>query len=323
MARIIQLRRPGGPDVLELAETVLPPPGPGEVRLRQRAIGLNFVDIYQRTGTYPVPLPAVLGMEAMGEVTATGDGVTDLTPGQRVVYAGALGAYASERNLPAWRAIALPDSLSDRDAATLLARGITAHMLATEVYPVSAGSIVLVHSAAGGLGDLLVRRAKLAGATVIATVGSAAKAALARAAGADHVIVGRDTDFAARVLELTADRGVDVAYDGVGGTTLAKNFTCVRPFGVVASYGQAAGPIPPIEIATLSKRALSLARPSVMLYMQDPARYRAAATAVLATGLVSAPGPSYPLADVARGHADLEAGRTTGSPVLVVQCEPD
>jgi NADPH:quinone reductase len=242
---------------------------------------------------------------------------SELRVGQRVAYAGALGAYASERNLPAARAIALPDLLADRDAATLLARGITAFMLETTVYDVRATSTILVHSAAGGLGNLLVRWAKQRGATVIATVGSAAKAAIARTAGADHVIVGRDADFAARVLELTDDRGVEVAYDGVGGTTLANNFACVRPFGMVVSIGQAAGPIPPIAVSDLSKRSLSLSRPSVMAFMADPARYRQAAQAVLASGLVSSPTTSYALADAARAHVDLEAGAYTGTAVLI------
>ena len=317
MTRIVQIQRTGDASVLELVEVATPAPGPGEVLIRQRAIGLNFVDLYHRTGMYPVPLPAVLGVEAAGEIIALGAGVEGLAVGQRVAYAGALGAYATERTLPAWRAVAIPPALQDRDAATLLARGITAHMLQHEVYRVDARSTILVHSAAGGLGNLLVRHAKQLGARVIATVGSEAKAEVARAAGADHVIVGRDADFPALVLALTEQRGVDVAYDGVGGTTLAKNFRCVREFGVVASFGQAAGTIPPIEVSALGKRSLSLARPSVMLYMQDRERYRAAATAVIASGVTSAPGGAYRLDEVARAHAELEAGQTTGAPVLL------
>ncbi|HEY6032594.1 MAG TPA: zinc-binding dehydrogenase, partial [Kofleriaceae bacterium] len=228
MTRIVQIQRTGDASVLELVEVATPAPGPGEVLIRQRAIGLNFVDVYHRTGMYPVPLPAVLGIEAAGEVVELGAGVEELAVGQRIAYAGALGAYAGERVLPAWRAIAIPPALEDRAAATLLARGITAYMLQREVYRVGADSTILVHSAAGGLGSLLVRHAKQLGARVIATVGSDTKAEVARAAGADHVIVGRDADFPARVLALTDQRGVDVAYDGIGGTTLAKNFRCVR-----------------------------------------------------------------------------------------------
>jgi len=317
MTRIVQIQRTGDASVLELLEVATPSPGPGEVLIRQRAIGLNFVDLYHRTGMYPVPLPAVLGVEAAGEIIALGEGVDGLAIGQRVAYAGALGAYATERTLPAWRAIAIPPALQDRDAATLLARGITAHMLQHEVYRVDARSTILVHSAAGGLGNLLVRRAKQLGARVIATVGSEAKAEVARAAGADHVIVGRDADFPALVLALTDQRGVDVAYDGIGGTTLAKNFRCVRELGVVASFGQAAGPVPPIDVSALGKRSLSLARPSVMLYMQDRERYRAAAAAVIASGITSSPGGAYALGEVARAHAELEAGQTTGAPVLL------
>lgn len=317
MTRIVQIQRTGDASVLELVEVATPAPGPGEVLIRQRAIGLNFVDVYHRTGMYPVPLPAVLGIEAAGEVVELGAGVEELAVGQRIAYAGALGAYAGERVLPAWRAIAIPPALEDRAAATLLARGITAYMLQREVYRVGADSTILVHSAAGGLGSLLVRHAKQLGARVIATVGSDTKAEAARAAGADHVIVGRDADFPARVLALTDQRGVDVAYDGIGGTTLAKNFRCVREFGVVASFGQSAGSIPPIDVTALGKRALALARPSVMLYMQDRERYRAAAAAVVASGLTSAPGGGYSLGDVARAHAELEAGQTTGAPVLL------
>src|SRR3569832_2828499 len=247
MTRIVQIQRTGDASVLELVEVATPPPGPGEVLIRQRASGLNFVDLYHRTGMYPVPLPAVLGVEAAGEIIALGAGVEGLAAGQRVAHAGALGAYATERTLPAWRAIAIPPALQDRDAATLLARGITAHMLQHEVYRVAAGSTILVHSAAGGLGSLLVRHAKQLGARVIATDGSEAKAEVARAAGADHVLVGRDADFPALVLVLLVLCGVVVVFDGVGGTTLAKNFRCVREFGVVASFGQAAGAIPPQE----------------------------------------------------------------------------
>ena len=318
MTRIMQITQTGGPDQFTLADVALPAPRPGEVRARHLAIGLNFVDIYQRSGLYPIALPAVLGIEAAAVVEAVGDGVTELAVGDRIAYAGAVGAYAEARNLPAWRAVRIPDTMPDAVAATLLARGITAHMLQTQVFPVAPGTTALVHSAAGGLGSLLVRWAKLRGATVIATVGSPAKAALATASGADHVIVGRDADFVTEVRALTADRGVDVANDGVGGTTLAKTLGCVRPFGTVASIGESAGPIPPIAVEDLGpRRSLVLARPSVMHYMSDPATYRRAAAEVIATGIAPSPGRSYRLADVATAHRDLEAGTTTGSAYLV------
>jgi len=318
MTRIVQLTHPGGPERLELVDVSLPAPGPGELCVRQRAIGLNFVDVYQRTGLYPLALPAVLGVEAVAIVEAVGPGVDGLAVGDRIVYAGEVGAYAEARILPAWRALPVPAALPDETAATLLSRGITVHMLQTEVFAVDASTTALVHSAAGGLGSLLVRWAKLRGATVIATVGSSAKAALAMASGADHVIVGRDADFAAEVRALTGGRGVDVAYDGVGGQTLKKTLGCVRPFGTVASFGQSAGPIPPLAVEDLGpRRSLALARPSVMHYMSEPARYRRAAAAVLAAGLAPAPGRSYRLADVAIAHRELEAGTTAGSAYLV------
>ena len=322
MTRSFAITHTGGAEQFEAHDAALTDPAPGEIRLRQRAIGLNFIDIYHRTGLYPVALPAVLGIEAAGIIEAIGAGVEHLAVGDRVAYAGELGAYAEARNLPAWRAVRVPASLTDAEAATALARGIAAHMLQTEVFAVGAATTALVHSAAGGLGSLLVRGAKLRGAVVIATVGSAAKAAIARAHGADHVIVGRDADFAAEVRALTGGRGVDVAYDGVGGTTLARTLACVRPFGTVASFGQAAGPIPPIAVEDLGpRRSLVLARPSVMHYMADPATYRRAAAAVVDAALGSSLGPSlgrsYRLADLAAAHRDLEAGATTGSAYLV------
>jgi NADPH2:quinone reductase len=322
MAIVVRMKEAGGSDVLEVAEVVVADPGPGEVRVRQTGIGVNFIDIYQRSGLYALPLmPAVLGVEGAGVVKAVGPDVTELKVGDRVFYGGAVGAYASERLLPAWRAILLPADISDSVGATAMSRGATAHMLTTRVFPVGPGTIALVHSAAGGLGTLLVKWAKRRGAVVIGTVGSASKAAIAKAAGADHVIVGRDADFAREVAALTDGRGADVAYDGVGGTTLQKTFDCVRPFGVVASIGQAGGPIPLISVEELGpRRSIMLARPSVMRYMSDLESYRAAAAdvvAMLQAGIVQDAGREYPLTQAAAAQADLEAGRTTGCLVLV------
>jgi NADPH2:quinone reductase len=322
MADIIRLKAPGGADQLENATMQLPPLQPDEIRIRQTAIGVNFIDIYQRMGLYPLPPAAIPGVEAAGVVTAVGADVTSPQVGDRVVYAGApVGAYASERNLPAWRAVRLPPSIADEAAASVFVKGITAHMLLHRVYPVGSGTIVLAHSAAGGLGQLLTRWAVHLGATVIGTVGSEAKEAIARQAGARHVIVGRDADFGALVAELTDKRGVDVAYDGVGGTTLSKTFACVRPFGVVASIGQAAGPIPPVAVEDLGpRRSLSLARPSVMAYMNAKEDYRSAADAVLSAlqeGVLRSAGTAYRLSDAAQAHADLEGGRTSSSLYLV------
>src|SRR5579863_4590941 len=213
MADIIRLKAPGGAEQLELAQIELPPPAAGEIRLRQTAVGVNFIDIYQRLGLYALPEAKVPGVEAVGVISAVGADVQGLKVGDRIAYAGApVGAYASERNLPAWRAVKLPDRLSDEAVATSFVKGITAHMLLNRTYPVAHGTVLLVHSAAGGLGQLLTRWASHLGATVIGTVSSEAKAEIARKAGATHVIVGRDADFAKEVSELTDNRGVDVAY---------------------------------------------------------------------------------------------------------------
>ncbi len=318
MVDIIRLKAPGGAEQLELARIELSAPAAGEIRLRQTAVGVNFIDIYQRMGLYALPDAKIPGVEAVGVVSAIGADVEGLKVGDRIAYAGApVGAYASERNLPAWRAIRLPDTLSDEVVASSFVKGITAHMLLNRTYPVVRGSVLLVHSAAGGLGQLLTRWASHLGATVIGTVGSEAKAEIARQAGARQVIVGRDADFARIIGELTEKRGVDVAYDGVGGATLAKTLGCVRPFGVVASIGQAAGPIAPVNVDDLGpRRSLSLARPSVMAYLNEAEVYRSAANAVLAgieNGVLRVAGQSYPFSEAARAHADLEAGRTSGA----------
>lgn len=318
MAVIVRLKAPGGVEQLELADADLPPPGRGEVRLQQTAIGVNFIDIYQRMGLYALPSERIPGVEAVGVVAAMGREVTGLEVGDRVVYAGApVGAYASERNMPAWRCVKLPASLQGEAVAAAFVKGITADMLLSRVFPVDLGTTILVHSAAGGLGQLLTRWASARGAVVIGTVSSPAKAELAGAAGARHVIVGRDADFAAAVADFTAGAGVDVAYDGVGGTTLQKTLGCVRPFGVVASIGQSAGPIPPVDVNELGpRRSLMLARPSVMAHMNDADVYRRSAEQVLAAmvdGVLQVTGRAYNLRDAALAQADLESGRTTGA----------
>jgi NADPH2:quinone reductase len=322
MTKVVRVRAPGGVEQFEVADIALPPPAPDEIRIRQTAIGVNFVDIYQRAGLYPMPPAGIPGVEGVGVVAAVGADVTSLAVGDRIAYAGTpVGAYAAERNLPAWRGIRLPAALADAQVASVFVKGITAHMLLHKVYPVAEGTRVLVHSAVGGLGQLLTRWAAYLGAGVIGTVGSEAKVAAARAAGAQHVIVGRDADFGARVAEITAGRGVDVAFDGVGGQTLLRTFACVRPFGVVASIGQAAGQIPPVEVSELGpRRSLMLARPSVLAYMNDPADYRRAADAVLTAmeaGILRGEGMAYRLEDAARAQAELEAGRTSGALYLV------
>jgi NADPH2:quinone reductase len=323
MVRVVCVKRPGGVEELTVLERDLPEPGVGEVLIRQTAIGVNFLDIYHRTGLYPLPTPStVLGVEGAGIVAALGSGVSNLQVGQRVAYAGPpIGAYASERLLPAVRAIPLPPTIPDEIAATAMIKGLTAHMLLTRTYTVTRGTTILVHAAAGGVGSFVTKWAKRLGATVLGTVGTEAKAAIARDNGADYVIVGRDADFVRSVQELTNNRGVDVAYDGIGGTTLQRTFQCVRRFGTVASIGQAGGEIPPLDIDQLGPgRALVLARPSVMAYSSEPETYRNAAAdlwAMLQDGMTPTVSRSYPLVEVARAHEDLEAGRTIGSVFLV------
>ncbi|CAM5774643.1 quinone oxidoreductase [Labrys miyagiensis] len=323
MDKVVRLTGTGGVEHLSAQDQERKAPGPGEIRIRQEAIGVNFIDIYHRMGLYPLPaLPTILGVEGAGVVEEVGAGVTAVSAGDRITYAGApVGAYATARLLPAARAVRLPDDIPLPLAAASMVRGMTAHMLLTRTYPVGPDSTLLVHAAAGGLGLMLVRWARYLGATVIGTVGSEAKASLARDAGAQHLVVGRQADLVGAIAELTGGRGVDVAYDGIGGDMLRKSLACVRPFGTVASIGQAGGAIPPLDVAEIGpRRALCLARPSVMAYSADPAIYPIAAEAVLQAmrrGIVGTIGGTYPLAEAARAHADLEAGRSSGSLLLI------
>ena len=322
MPREIQMQRVGGPDVLVVAEVDIPDPGAGHVRIRHSTIGVNFVDIYHRAGLYPLPsLPAVLGVEGAGVVEAVGDGVVDLPPGDRVAYAGTPpGSYAEVRNIPRSRLVRLPDDISERVGGSTMLRGLTVHMLLRKVHPISAGDFVLVHAAAGGLGQMLTRWAKRLGAVVIGTEGSKGKFDIAREAGADTVLLRDASNWPTTVRELSDGKGVHLAVDGIGGDNLARTLATVRPFGTVASVGQAGGPVPPLHVDELGPvRSASLSRPSVIAYANDPALYRRAAEelfAVLGDGLVNPIGAEYPLSEAARAHADLEAGRTTGSVIL-------
>ncbi|HWU60810.1 MAG TPA: quinone oxidoreductase [Ensifer sp.] len=318
----IEIREQGAADSLTVSVCPVKTPGPGEIRLRHRAIGVNFVDIYHRSGIYPLPqLPIVPGVEGAGLVEAVGEGVTNVEPGDRVVYGGLpLGAYASTRLLPAWRAIRLPQTVSFELAAASMLRGLTVAMLTGRVFGLGAGQTILVHAGAGGLGQYLTRWSKRLGATVIATVSSAEKAQISRDAGADHVIVGRDADYVTEVLALTGGTGADFIVDGIGGEGFARNFQAIRSFGTVASVGQAGGPIPAIPVAALSARASSLARPSVMAFINDREAYASAAASVfdmIEQGVAGTIGASYPLADAQRAHEDMEGGKTTGSLLLI------
>jgi NADPH2:quinone reductase len=321
MTIAIKLQRPGSPDMLHVSDWDPGEPGPDEVRIRQHAIGLNFIDVYQRIGLYGLEAPAIPGVEGAGVVEAVGANVHDLVVGQRVAYAGASGAYAAARLLPAWRAVALPEAISFAHAAATLLRGLTVRMLLARTYPVSRDSVLLVHAAAGGLGSLLTRVATRLGACVIATTGSSEKAERARENGARHVIVGRDADLEGEVARLTRNRGVDFAVDGIGGDMFARTLACVRRFGTVASIGQVAGPIPPLSVEDLGPlRSLTLARPSVMAFAAERETYGEAmhdVFAMIASGDAEPPTQTYPLAHAADAHRDLEAGRTAGAAVLI------
>lgn len=321
MDKVVELLAPGGPEQFRLSERLPQAPGAQEVRLRHDAIGVNFLDIYHRKGLYPLPsYPGVLGVEGAGVVEAVGASVHGFSPGDRVAYMGVpVGAYAATRLIPADRLVKLPDALSSRQAASAMLKGVTAYMLLYKTYSVEAGSVVLVHAAAGGLGSLLVRWAKHLGATVIGTASTDEKATLARMAGADEVIVGRSADIVGEVRRITSGRGVDVAYDGIGGEMLAKTIQCVRPFGVAVSIGQAAGPIPPISIEEL-RPGRFLTHPSVMAYSAERANLVEATNTlleILQSGIVPTIAGEFPLTDVAHAHRELEEGRAAGSLLLI------
>lgn len=327
MSQTIQTRQmvltaPGGPEVLQPRTVDLPAPAAGEVLIRHTAIGVNFVDIYHRTGLYPVPsLPVPLGVDGAGVVEAVGPDVTGLSIGQRIAYTGLpVGGYASHRLLPDWQAVPIPEGVEDRVAAAAMLRGVTAHMLLTRVFPVGIGTSLLVHAAAGGLGLILAQWAKVLGATVIGTVGSAEKAALARHHGTDHTILYRETDFVRAVRDLTGGQGVAYAVDGIGGETLLRTLDAVRPFGMIASVGQASGTLPEIPLREIGPgRTLSISRPSVFRYFSDPLTYRTAVEALfvrLQEGVRPVIGLELPLEQAAEAHRVLEAGQTTGSVLL-------
>lgn len=298
-------------------------PAADEVRIRHEAIGVNFIDIYHRTGLYPLPaMPAILGVEAAGLVEAVGAKVSSVKTGDRIVYCGLpVGAYSATRLLPAERVIKLPEDISSQLAAATMLRGITAYMLLQTIFKVEKGTVVLIHAAAGGLGTILVRWAKLLGATVVGTVSSSHKAEIAYANGADLVIVGRDADIVKEVSNFTNGLGVDIAYDGIGGDTLLKTMSSTRISGTVASIGRAAGAFDQDAINEIQKqRSLVFLRPSVIGYVSDIEAYHKAAEAVITVmrqGVVATIGATYPLVQAKLAHANLEDGRSTGSLLLL------
>ncbi|WP_306714293.1 quinone oxidoreductase family protein [Burkholderia dolosa] len=323
MPKAIRYDQPGGPDVMKWVDVDVGAPQAGEVRIKQHAVGLNYIDVYFRTGLYPQSLPAGLGMEAAGEVTAVGDGVTALKAGDRIAYvAQPPGAYAQERVLSAERVVKLPDGISYDDAASVMLQGLTAHYLLRRTYPVKRGDTILIHAAAGGVGLLVCQWAKALGATVIGTVGSDEKAELAKAHGCDHPIVYTRENFTQRVKEITNGAGVPVVYDSIGKDTYVGSLDCLAPLGYFVSFGNASGPLPPIDSKEFSSRgSLFFTRPTLFSYIAKRADLEAAAAelfdAILSGNVKTSINQRYPLAEVGRAHADLEARKTTGSTILV------
>jgi len=317
----VNIYRQGGAEQLETGWLAVAPPAAGEVRVRQLAIGVNFLDVYHRNGTYPLPqLPATPGVEGAGVVEALGFGVTGFVPGQRVAYTGLPGAYAAVRNVPADRLVAVPDAVFLDAVAGGLLRGLTAHMLFAHVREIRPGDMVLVHAAAGGLGLVLTQWASALGARVIGTAGNRDKAALALAHGAERVVLYREEDFVVAARDFTGGRGVDFAIDGIGGATLLRTFDAVRPYGMAASVGQASGSMEPVDLLQIGRpRAIAFSRPSVMQFMTIPGLYQQGAQAMLArlaAGLRVPVGLDLPLARAADAHAALEAGQTSGAVLL-------
>ncbi|ODT72912.1 MAG: quinone oxidoreductase [Pelagibacterium sp. SCN 63-23] len=322
MTRVVAVNKTGGPDVLSIEDWPVAEPGPGEARIRQTAIGLNFIDTYQRSGLYPMPLPFVGGNEAAGVVTAIGDGVSDLKVGDRVCYQGTAGAYAEERLVPAAKLVPIPDGIDDQTAAAVLLKGLTAYYLLFKTWAVAQGETVLWHAAAGGTGLIATQWARALGATVIGTAGGPEKVKLALAHGCHHVIDYRADDFVARVKEITGGRGVDVVYDGVGKATFEGSLDCLRPRGLLASFGNASGVVSVPDLGILARKgSLYVTRPTGAHYFAERADLlegaKALFEAILSGAIKVEIGRTFALSDVADAHRALEARETTGSVVLM------
>jgi NADPH2:quinone reductase len=322
MVKAIQIQEYGGPEVLSYAEVEVSPPGPGEVRVRHHAIGVNYIDTYFRSGQYQAPsLPFVPGNEGAGVVVAVGDGVTGFQPGERVAYAGALGSYAEERNIPAQFLVKLTDNISDETAAAMMLKGLTAQYLLRRTYRVEPGFTVLFHAAAGGVGLIACQWAKHLGCTVIGTVGSQEKADLARSNGCDHVILYRRDDFVARVKEITGGAGCEVVYDGVGRDTFPASLDCLKPFGMFVSFGASSGPIDAFDIGILAKKgSLYATRPTLFTHIarrETLIQMAAELFEVVSSGTVKIPVHHRArLSEAADVHRALEGRETTGATVM-------
>jgi NADPH2:quinone reductase len=323
MVKAIRMNRVGGPEVMELVDVELPPPGPGEVRMRHEAIGLNYIDVYHRTGLYPQPLPGALGVEGAGVVEELGDGVTELKVGDRVAYGGRpLGAYSEARNIPAAQLLVLPEKIGFDTAAAMMLQGLTVQYLFHRTVALKAGDTVLFHAAAGGVGLIACQWARVMGVNLIGTVGSEEKAALAIENGATHVINYNKENFTERVKELTGGKGVSVVYDSIGKDTFTGSLDCLQPLGMMVSFGNASGPVPPFGLNELASRgSLFITRPSLMAYTGKREDLEASAKSLF--GVVSSGEVKidirqrYALADVQQAHIELEARKTTGSSILL------
>jgi NADPH:quinone reductase len=323
MTKAIRFHETGGSDVLRWEELALSAPGPGEVLLRQHAVGLNYIDIYFRTGLYPVAsLPSGIGLEGAGVIEAVGAGVSELSVGDRVAYAAQpLGAYAEARIMPAAGLVKLPEQLGFELAAAAMLQGMTAQYLLRRTYPVKPGDTVLIHAAAGGVGQMVCQWAKHLGATVIGTVGSEDKAAIAKACGCDYPILYRQESVSERVMEITGGQGVEVVYDSVGKDTFDDSMKCLKRLGMMVSFGQSSGAVPSVQMAQLAPGAYFLTRPSLFHYTATRQELLATANElfdVLGAGVVKVDiGARYALADARQAHDDLEGRKTTGSVILL------
>ena len=324
MVKAIRFYEPGGPEVLRWEDVDIGHPGRDQVRLRQTMIGLNYIDTYHRSGLYPLPMPSGIGMEAVGVVEATGPDAIKFSPGDRVAYATGLpGSYAETRIIEADKLVFVPQDIDDATAAAMMLKGLTAQYLIKQTYPVGAGNTILIHAAAGGVGLIVCQWAKSLGATVIGTVGNDSKAELARENGCDYSIIYSREDFAARVNEITNGSKVDVVYDSVGQSTFAASLECLRPRGTMVSFGQASGPIPPVDLGIFAQKgSLFFTRPTLFSYADTPERLAAMSRdlfAVVKSGAVKINiDQSFPLHQARKAHEALEARHTTGSTILTV-----
>ena len=319
--KAVRVHKCGGPEVLTYEDIAVPEPKAGEARVKIEAIGLNYIDVYQRTGLYQLPTPFTLGREAAGIVDAVGPNATEVRVGERVAYAMEPGAYAEFAVVPAWKLVPEPAKLDSRSAAATMLQGMTAHYLTHSTYPLNQGETALVHAAAGGVGLLLIQIAKMRGATVIGTVSTEAKARLAKEAGADDVILYTQTDFLAEVKKLTGGKGVHVVYDSVGVTTFDQSLNCLRPRGCLALFGQSSGPVPPFDLGKLATMgSLFITRPTLLHYMLDHTELLRRTNDLfdwIATGKLKVRiDKTFTLRDAAEAHRQLEGRRTTGKVVL-------